>query len=298
MSLIKNRWVFSTQTNRTQVAGQTLYSPPNCSYNGCPTLLEGEKWGITYGDGSTSSGDVYADTVTIGGLTTRYQAVESALEVSSSFSSVTSSSGLLGMAFSTLNSCYPKKQSTWFDNIKTDLAAELFTADLRKGAAGTYNFGYIDPFLYTGNITYADLITTNSLWEFNATGYQIGSEPLVTKPIDAIADTGTTLLLLPDDIVADYWSMVSGAAYDDATQAYLFPCVSLLPNFTFALGAYRGTIPGSYMNYSQVNSRWCYGGIQNQGDIPFSVFGDILLKAQFVVFDMSGMRVGFANKNL
>ena len=169
----------------------------------------------------------------------------------------------------------------------------------------------------------------------------------ISFPFTTIADTGTTLLLLPDRIVSDYYSTIPRAAYSSEWAGYLFPCVytDSLPDWSFFLGSapipslsntttssssdskaepkfdigpdpddfeaqeeqqsetkqgfyYKGTVPGRYMNYGEVNATWCYGGMQSSEDIGFSIFGDVLLKAQFVVFDLGGMRVGFAGKEL
>jgi hypothetical protein len=232
----------------------------------------------------------------IGGVAVSSQAVEAAQQVSSSFTADTASSGILGMAFSSINTCRPQQQLTWFDNIKASLAAEVWTANLQKGAPGTYNFGYIDNTAYTGAITYTPVTTSRGLWEFTSSGYQLGSSPFVPTNLDTIADTGTTLILLPADIVASYWSQVQYAYLEPSLGAYIFPCSSTPPNFTFGIGNYRGVVPGNYMDYGPVTSYWCYGGIQSQGGSLFSIFGDVLLKAQFVVFDVGNLQVGFAAK--
>lgn len=120
----------------------------------------------------------------------------------------------------------------------------------------------------------------------------------MTKAIsNSNLDTGTTLLYLPPDVVAGYYAEVTGAFFDIEQAAWVFPCTSPLPDFVFGIGPYRGIVPGSYILYEVLGDDLCYGGIQISTE-PFSIFGDILLKAQLVIFDHAGPRVGFANKQL
>ena len=124
-------WVFSSETPSSEVNGQTTYKPGSSS---TAKKLSGYSWSISYGDGSSSSGDVYTDTVTIGGVTASAQAVEAAQQVSSSFTSESDIDGLVGLGFKALNTVSPTKQNTFFDNVKSSLDSPLFTADLKHQA--------------------------------------------------------------------------------------------------------------------------------------------------------------------
>lgn len=213
--------------------------------------------------------------------------------------------GFLGLGMSSGNTVEPVKQLTFLDNIKSSLASPVFTADLKSTIPGTYGFGFIGN-SYTGRIQYAPIDKTAIWWLFAITGYRIGSETIpgnpnsgyVTKPFRAIADTGTSLLLLSDDIVDAYWDKIPGSYYDDEWAAVLFPCSAILPDFVLGIGLYKGVVPGRYMNYGYVDDTLCYGGLQSQGDIDFAIIGDTALKAQYAVFDLGNMRVGLANKPL
>lgn len=286
-------WVFSSETPSSQAKGHTLFSPSKSS---TAKKLSGYSWSISYGDGSSSSGDVYTDTVSVGGFSVTGQAVESATKVSSEFVSDTSNSGLLGLALDSLNTVSPKQQKTWFSNASSKLAQPVFTADLNHQANGSYNFGFIDTSLASGSISYVPISTANGFWEFTSASYAIGSGSTKKHSTDGIADTGTTLLLLDDTIVDAYYGQVSSAQYDNSQEGYTFDCDEDLPSFTFAVGSSKITVPGSLINFAPVSGNTCFGGLQSNDGIGISIFGDVAIKAALVVFDLGNKRLGWAQK--
>lgn len=316
-------WVFSTETTTQGISGHTLYNPNTSNTS---KKLTGASWSISYGDGSSSAGDVYLDKVTIGGLSVSSQAVEAAKTVSDTFTSETDLDGLVGLAFSSINTVKPNAQKTFFDSASSQLASKVFTADLKQDAAGKYNFGYIDSSAHTGTIAYTPVDNSDGFWAFTSSGYSIGTNTLNSSPITGIADTGTTLLMLPSAVNEAYYSQVEGAQYDSSAGGYVFSCDATLPAFNFAVGTTKFTIPAKYMNYAslegsyskrsdwgqeddigedfgdafggfQDSSNLCFGGLQPSDSIGINIFGDIALKAAFVVFDGENTRLGWAAKS-
>ncbi|KAH8893924.1 aspartic proteinase [Thozetella sp. PMI_491] len=290
-------WVFSSLTPKSQVNGQSIYTPGSSS---TAKLVSGATWSISYGDGSSSSGVVYSDVVNIGGVSVT-QEVEAAKQVSSSFTSDSAIDGLVGLGFDSLNTVSPTAAKTFFSNAKSSLASPVFTADLKYEAAGTYNFGYIDSSAYTGTITYTSVNTNPGYWTFTSSGYQVGSSTFSSTSITGIADTGTTLLYLPSSIVTAYYKQVSGSSNSNTYGGYIFSCSATLPTFTFGVGSARITIPAKYLNYGPVStgSSTCFGGLQSSAGIGINIFGDVALKAAFVVFNgASTPTLGWAAKTL
>lgn len=123
-------WVYSSATPPSDVNGQEVYTP---SASNTSSKLQGSTWDISYGDGSSSSGDVYYDNVTVGGLSVYPMAVEAATDVSAEFTADSDIDGLLGLAFSKLNTVSPKKEKTFFEAARATLDKYLFTADLKAG---------------------------------------------------------------------------------------------------------------------------------------------------------------------
>jgi len=286
-------WVFSSLQASAQLTGHDYYRVD------ASKQISGASWKITYGDGSGAGGKVYADKVVVGGVTATSQAVEAATSVSTQFQQDQNTDGLLGLAFSSINTVTPTGQKTFFDNVKADLAKPLFAVTLKYHAAGTYDFGYIDTSKYTGDITYVDVSTANGFWEFTPTGYYIGNGSEVKSSIDAIADTGTTLVYLPSAIVKAYYAKVASSQNSNTYGGYVFPCSGTLPDFSLTVGGSKKTIPGKYINYAPVEtgSTTCYGGIQDNSGIGFSILGDVFLKAHYVVHDVSSTpKIGFAKQ--
>ncbi|KAF2091227.1 aspergillopepsin A precursor [Saccharata proteae CBS 121410] len=287
-------WTFSTQQSALSTVSHLLY---NTTSSG--TLIPGLSWGITYADGSSASGNVYNDTMTVGNVTATGQAIEVATTASSAFTSATYD-GILGLGFDTLNMVTPTRQATFFDNVKSSLETALFTANLQKNAPGSYTFGYLNASQYTGPITYAPVDPSAGWWAFNMTGYSTGNAAATPyEPYIGVVDTGTTLLVLPQDIVAAYWGQVANASYSSTYGGWTFPCAATLPSWSAVIGGAAQTVPGSYLNYGPVdNAGNCFGGMQQNDGIGFSIYGDVFLKSQFVVFDQSQAtpRVGFAKQ--
>lgn len=239
-----------------------------------------------------------SDKVPIGQVTATSQAVEAATSVSSQFTQDTDNDGLVGLAFSSINTVEPKAQNTFFDTVKSSLAKPIFAADLRAGAAGSYDFGFVDDSKYTGDLDYTDVDNSRGFWMFNANGYAIGDSSKSTS-LDGIADTGTTLLMLPDNVVSAYYAQVDGAQMDEQQGGYTFDCDATLPDFSLVINGNKHTTPGKYINYAPVQGSTCFGGIQSDEGVGFSIFGDIFLKSQYVVFDDSGSspRIGFGQQS-
>ncbi|GAB1309833.1 Endothiapepsin [Madurella fahalii] len=178
----------------------------------------------------------------------------------------------------------------------------VFTVDLKAGAPGRYNFGYVDPSAYTDNVTYVPVDSSKGYWGWTSSGYAIGSGPFKSTAIKGIADTGASLLILPSSVVSAYYSQISGAEYSSEEGGYVFPCSETPPDFSFGVGGEGAaiTVPGEYVNYAPADSLGdtCYGGIQPDTDIGFPIFGDVALKAAFVVFDGGSRQLGWAPKLL
>lgn len=310
-------WVFSNYMPLAQLQGQTPYAPNKSS---SAKQLGGHSWSIRYGDGSNSGGSVFVDTITVGGLTVANQSIGCAQLVSSSFTREMHMDGLAGLGFGTLNTVRPQKQPTFFDNIKKTLDKPLFTVDLKHRAGtspscsptipchtnplaeGTYDFGYIDPAKHSTPITYTPINPSPGYWTFTTSGYGVGPN-FTTTPLTGIADTGTTLLYLPDAVVRAYYSKVPGAV--DARQTYggvVFPCDAKAPDFVIGIGATaRVAVPARIMAYAPVTrgSKMCFGGLQSSGGLGVNIFGDAVLKAAFVVFEGGEVpRIGWAGKVL
>jgi len=276
-------WVFSSRLSSSERSGHSYYtSSSDSSFK----TLSGYTWDISYGDGSGASGTVGTTTVEIGGITVTSQAVELATSVSSEFVQDTASDGLVGLAFSTINTVSPRSQNTFFDNALSSLSEPVMVADLKHNEAGTYTFGEIP---FTEDITYTNADSSEGYWGFTAS--------VSGTSFSAIADTGTTLLYLPSKIVSSYWSKVSGASYDSSEGGYTFSCSASLPDLTFTVAGTSFTIDGEYMNYGTLSGSTCFGGLLSNEGIGLSIFGDVMFKSVYVVFDLGNEQLGFAQKS-
>ncbi|KAK6508892.1 Type I transmembrane sorting receptor [Arthrobotrys musiformis] len=298
-------WVFSSVTPADQRGTHNLYFP------GISSLKKnGFTWGISYADDSKASGVVFMDTVQVGSATVTSQAIQAATAVTENFVKNSAVDGLFGLGYARLNSVSPERTETWFANAMKTLKSSVFTADLRPGAVGAYTFGYIDPSRYTGSITYQPLhrnSESKGWWIVDAIkGYKIGGEEFSDVEGSgggAVLDTGTTLLLMSEKVVKNYYSKVPSSVYDIKRGGWVFPCSSTIPELQVPFGDAFAIISPKYMIHttftSQSKELLCFGSLQSLGEtrshLPY-IYGDSFFKANYVIFDMKNSKVGFATK--
>ncbi|KAK3948335.1 aspartic peptidase domain-containing protein [Pseudoneurospora amorphoporcata] len=285
-------WVFNTQLSPQITRGHQVYNP---AASKTFKLLQGQTFSISYGDGSAASGNVGTDVVEIGGVAVQNQAVELATKVSQTFIQDTQNNGLLGLAFSKLNTVQPQQQKTFFDNVLPSLAEPVFTADLRHNAVGAYEFGRIDNSKFTGALAWIPVNTAMGFWQFTTSAFSVGnSQAQRVAPAQAIADTGTTLMLVSQAVANAYYSQVQGARDDPNAGGVTFPCNTNLPDlFVDVGGRYMARIKGDDIRFAQIDATTCFGGVQPTTS-GLEIWGDIFFKSQFVVFNGGNNSLGMA----
>lgn len=239
-------WVFNTQLPTSQQKGHTIFDPSKSSTF---QLLQGQAFKIAYGDGSTAAGPVGTDIVDIGGATVSNQAIGLPLSLSDSFVSGSAANGLVGLAFSKLNTVSPTKQKTFFDNIIPDLTQPVFTAALLD-SGGSYEFGKIDTSSFVGELSVASIHTDSGFWQFDSTSATANGHSISMPGVKAIADTGTSLMLVEDSLLQGYWEQVQGATLNGQQGGVIFPCNAELPDLHVAIGDQVAVVQGKYMNFA------------------------------------------------
>ncbi|TGJ85162.1 hypothetical protein E0Z10_g3576 [Xylaria hypoxylon] len=272
-------------------------------------------WKIEYGDGSYASGDCGTDTLIVGGLTVKKQTVETADKLSEQFVSSTGD-GLLGLAFGKINTVKDggkaDPQATPVENMikQNDIPKEaaLFTSAFyssRDAATSKsfYTFGFIDQELVKKSgegIHWVEIDKSDGFWAFPSESVSINGESIPTSSNVAIADTGTTLALMSDDVVDALYAQIPGATYDWFSQGYIFPIdvtVDDIPEFKVAVGDKEFLIQKEDLAFAPTDDgkNW-YGGVQSRGSMPFNIYGDTFLKSVYAIWDQGNTRFGVVPK--
>ncbi|PWY85087.1 acid protease [Aspergillus heteromorphus CBS 117.55] len=298
-------WVWSTKLPSATLSESGSHAIFNPSKSSTFKTDKGESWEISYGDGSSASGTVGTDDVNIGGLIVKNQAVELAEEMSSAFVE-SEGDGLLGLAFSNINTVQPKSVNTPVENmiLQDDIpkSAELFTAKLDTwrdtDEESFYTFGYIDQDIVKAageDVAYTPVDNSEGFWMFSSTSATVNGQTIARTGNMAIADTGTTLALVDDETCQAIYDAIEGAYYDEELQGYIYPsntADSSLPVVSFAVGEKQFAVQKEDLAFTEAKTGYSYGGIQSRGSMTFDILGDTFLKSIYAVFDVGNLRFG------
>ncbi|KAI5116280.1 hypothetical protein M0805_009931 [Coniferiporia weirii] len=277
-------------------SGHTKYTPSSSS----TSKDVGKSFSLAYGDGSTVTGEQYSDTVTLGGLTATGQRVGAASKYSEGFeSSEFPPDGLLGMAFQSISDYNsPPVFQSLVSQGKTSASEFGFT--LLSSGSELY-LGGIDSSKFSGSLTYTD-VTQAGYWQIELGGASVGSKSAFSSSVDAIVDTGTTLLIGDSANVKKIYAAIPGSADASSTVGdgyYTFPCSSVPDNVAMEIGGTKFTLSADTINLGAVSSGSsdCVGGIIADDSEGFWILGDVFLGNVYTSFDVGNERVGFASLN-
>ncbi|KAI9012061.1 aspartic proteinase IV [Phycomyces nitens] len=279
-------WFASTLCT-TCGSGRTKYNPSKSS-----TYKSSNKtWSISYGDGSSASGTVGYDTVNLGGLSIIGQGIELAKKESSSFRSEPFD-GLLGLAFDSIITASGVK--TPIDNLISQglITKPIFGVYLGKAsttAVGEYIFGGYNSDHVGGDLTTVPIDNSDGFWKISVDYANVGF--WTTESFDAIIDTGTTLLILPQN-VADNIAM-SYDATDNGDGTYTIDCDTSYYNpLEFSINGATFSVPPEDIVFEKDGST-CIASF-SYADMGFGILGDVFIKNNYVIFNQEVPEVQIA----
>jgi hypothetical protein len=113
----------------------------------------------------------------------------------------------------------------------------------------------------------------------------------------AFADTGTTLILVADELLPAIYEPMGGF-YDKENQGWIFPAnvpLSKVPTVALPAGNALVTLEKQDLAFVS-NGSWVFGSIQSRGDSPYDTFGDFWLRNIYAIWDYGmtkdGLRFG------
>ncbi|KAH9929050.1 acid protease [Epithele typhae] len=254
-------------------------------YNPARSSTSSKKSGtfeIGYGDGSSASGPIYTDTVTVGGIKATGQYFSAVTTESSEFTSDVVD-GLMGLAFPQLSNL---KHKPFFNTAFSQGTAKQNVFGFKLATTGSELYlGGTNSALYTGALEYHP-VSPSSLGFWQITGASaFANGARVASGFQTVIDSGTTIMYGPPAAVKAFYAAVPGAkVFDAANGLYQYPCARA-PSVAFSWGPTGKAWAVSKNNF-------------NLGDFGLGanvwLLGDSFMKNVYTAFSFAQNSVGFA----
>jgi cathepsin D len=294
-----NLWVPSKSCSLLNIACK-LHSKYDSSASSS-YVANGTAFAIRYGSGSLT-GITSEDTVTVGSVTVPNVLFAEAVKEPGIAFVAAKFDGILGFGFPeiSVNGIEP-----WFQNaVKQGLVpkpefAFYLAKDATASPGGELVLGGTDKERYTGDFTYVP-VTTPGYWQFAWDSVSVDGAPFATE-IKAIADTGTSLLAIPKDLVKSLVAKLPGVK-PIIHGEYSADCSKIdeMPTLSFSVGGKTFELDGHdyILQETAAGQTQCILGIMGI-DVPAPrgplwIMGDVFLRRYYTVFDYGNKRLGFA----
>ncbi|KAJ3314432.1 Vacuolar protease A [Boothiomyces sp. JEL0838] len=288
------------------VRGKSCQSNDNSCGGNQPALDTNDKtisslgvpFSVQYGSGAVK-GNVFQGPVELAGLVANNLPFGVSTQETGFGDAVTD--GLLGMAFDSISNIAKQtgKPANFFDALGLPKGKQLFSFFLSDSPdgnkAGQITLGGVDETKFQGEFT-SHPLNSDTFWQFDVSGmtFQVGDQKgdATGGLTDGIADSGTTLLAMTDDVAAAINGAIGG---QQQGSIFVVDCAKRqsAPPLVLNFGGHTYSIPPSI--YIRDLGNQCFsgvsGGISNGEPI---IFGDTFMRQFYTVFDVDNKQVKFA----
>ena len=214
--------------------------------------------------------------------------------------------GILGLAFDELAVCdFPYKsncvQTPFSRMISEGLVDEpvfsFYLGDLknfgRYGYDGELMIGGSDPQYYTGDVTWVPLKSAD-YWRIEMDSITVGGTPVTTPDsTTAIVDSGTSLLVGPEDAVSSIAASLNATA--NFAGEYFVDCDADLPDMVVTISGVDFTLVGSDLVLNSGGEcLLMIMGMDLVGTGVDWILGDVFMRKYYTIFDYTNQKVGIA----
>lgn len=208
--------------------------------------------------------------------------------------------GILGLAWSSIS---VDKIPTVFDTLVNQgkITNPIFAFYLSNsdGTPGELTIGDINHKHFNGELTYVPLIS-ETYWEAKLDRMSANGKS-ISKSNKAVLDSGTSLLAGPTNEVKAFAESIGATPFFLNPQEYTIDCTAVnnLPKLEIVIGGYTMELTGKEYTIDA-------GGICLLGMIgidipaprgPLWIYGDIIMRKYYTVFDEKNEQLGFALAN-
>ncbi|XP_053954575.1 lysosomal aspartic protease-like [Anastrepha ludens] len=251
-------------------------------------VANGESFSIAYGSGSLT-GYLSQDTVSVAGLSISNQVfAEAVFEPGTTFVN-SNFDGIMGMAFQSIavDGVVPPFYNLYSQGLVSSNVFSFYLArDGTSNQGGEMILGGSDPNYYQGGLTYVS-VSQQGYWQFSLDGATMGGQVMCSSGCQAIADTGTSLIIAPHNAYSVYMNIVD-PDMDGVVDCSL---IDSLPDMEFVIGGNTFLVPAS--QYILNDFGQCSPAVSYMGT-DFWILGDIFIGMYYTEFDMGNNRIGFA----
>lgn len=197
-----NLWIPSKKCAKTDIA--CLIHDKYDSSKSSSYVANGTQFSIKYGSGACS-GFMSQDSVTVGDITVSDQTLGEVEKEPGIAFIAARFDGIMGLGFQSI--AVTGATPVWYNMVaqkKVEQPLFAFWLNRAAGAAvgGELHFGGTDSSKYSGDIHYVPL-TNETYWEFHMDGVSVGGSQFCEGGCKAIADSGTSLLAGPKEVVKE-----------------------------------------------------------------------------------------------